>query len=142
MTKWIGVLSVLAFALACTDDVGIADPADYFQGGGNLSFVHAPGQGGLITIRGEGPLYIWQGVVGFGEICTAQLVGAGWAKNTYTENATSPQDAGPNIADTFHFSARGWVTTADGIEQALLKVSGRVKNGVLEALDFTVRLSN
>ncbi|MEJ2339416.1 MAG: hypothetical protein P8Y15_11095 [Gemmatimonadales bacterium] len=135
-----GGIDVASFCLA--GGPGVANPADYFEGGGNLSFVHAPGQGGLITIRGEGPLYVWYGVVAFDEVCTAQLLGEGWAKTTYTENATSPQDAGPNIADTFLFSGRGPVTTADGIKQALMKVSGRVKNGVLEALDFTVEVSN
>ena len=76
------------------------------------------------------------------DACATPPLGAGWAKNTYTENATSPQNAGPNIANTFHFSARGPVDTADGTKQALTKVSGMVKNGVLQALDFTIKLSN
>jgi hypothetical protein len=116
---------------------GVADPADYFEGEGLLSMVNAPGQGGLFTIRGESWLYIWNGPYVFEDTCT-QLIGGGWVKNIYTENS----GGGPNIADTFHFSARGPVTTADGIKQALGKVSGRVKNGVLEQLEFTVRVSN
>ena len=131
--------NVDAFCLA--GGPGVANPADYFEGDGLLSFVHAAGQGGLITIRGESWLYIWNGPYAFEDTCS-ELIGGGWAKNVYTENATSPQDAGPNIADTFHFSASGPVATADGIKQALSKVSGRVKDGVLEQLEFTVRVSN
>jgi hypothetical protein len=122
---------------------GVANPADYLDAASDISLVHAPGQGGLITIRGEGSLYIWEGLVQtLADACSTPPLGAGWAKSTYTENATSPQDAGPNVANTFHFSARGRVTTADGIKRALTKVSGRVKDGVLEALDFTVQVSN
>lgn len=119
------------------------DPVPYFDAVSHISLVHAPGQGGLIRIVGEGSLYIWEGVVAtLADACATPPLGAGWAKNTYTENATSPQNAGPNIANTFHFSARGPVDTADGTKQALTKVSGMVKNGVLQALDFTIKLSN
>jgi hypothetical protein len=134
-------LNVTAFCLA--GGPGVANLADYFDAASHISLVHAPGQGGLITIRGEGSLYIWEGLVEtLADACSTPPLGAGRAKSTYTENATSPQDAGPNIANTFHFSARGPVSTADGIKRALTKVSGRVKNGILEALDFTITVSN
>ena len=122
---------------------GVADPIPYFDAVSHISLVHAPGQGGLIRIRGEGSLYIWEGVVAtLVDACATPPLGSGWAKNTYTENATSPQNAGPNIANTFHFSATGAVVTADGIKQAVTKVAGLVKNGMLQALDFTIKLSN
>ncbi len=119
---------------------GVVSIVNYFDQEALLSFAHAPGQGGLITIRGEGSLYIWEGVVEFEDICTTPWLAAGWVKTVYTENVADAP--GPNIADTFHFSARGPVDTATGIKQALMKVSGRVKNGVLEALEFTVQVSN
>ena len=119
---------------------GVVSIVNYFDQEALLSFAHAPGQGGLITIRGEGSLYIWEGVVEFEDICTTPWLAAGWVKAVYTENVADAP--GPNIADTFHFSARGPVDTATGIKQALMKVSGRVKNGVLEALEFTVQVSN
>ena len=120
---------------------GVANPADYFEGDGLLSFVHAPGQGGLITIRGEGWLHFWNGPYVFANTCT-HLIGGGPGKSTYAENATSPQNAGPNIANTFHFSARGAVQTADGTKQGLMKIWGRVKDGILQQLEIQVQLSN
>jgi len=130
-------------AAFCSDGgPGVVSLGDYADQEALGSLVHAPGQGGLITIRGKGSLYIWVGTVPFAQLCTRQPLGAGWAKTVYTENATSPQDAGPNAADTFHFKAQGPVTTADGIKHALVKVKGLVKNGELKGIDFTVRVSN
>lgn len=129
-------MDVAAFCLAGGPEN--ADPFDYADQEALLSLVHAPGQGGLITIRGEGSIYIWDGFVEFADSCT-QPLGAGWGKTVYTENVADAP--GPNAADTFHFSARGPVTTATGTQRALLKVKGLVKDGALKALEFTVRVT-
>ncbi len=129
-------------AAFCADGgPGVVSLGDYADQEALGSLVHAPGQGGLITIRGKGSLYIWVGRVPFAELCMRQPLGAGWAKTVYTENAIGPQESGPNSADTFHFKAQGPVTTATGIKQALVKVKGLVKDGELKALEFTVRMT-
>ena len=129
-------MDVAAFCLA--GGPGNANPFEYADQEALLSLVHAPGQGGLITIRGEGSIYIWDGFVEFADSCT-QPLGAGWGKTVYTENVADAP--GPNAADTFQFSARGPVTTATGTQRALLKVKGLVKDGALKALEFTVRMT-